>query len=173
MRPAPAARTRARGTVADSGGDARRERAARGDWARARTTAGTPTARTRRTARPRPAPADAPLSRSRADTRLAPPREPNRPRAPSTSRGERVLTCGKKQVYPCRIGSCSRRRNRTAPSFRSSVVSLLPPRQAGEAVTEVSALGFDTLASSVALANNYSDDSFSRRCLMCPFCCLH
>lgn len=67
----------ARGTVADSGGDARQERAAGNGGG-----AGTDTGRARplpcagptpRSARPRPAPADAPLAGSRADTRLAPP----------------------------------------------------------------------------------------------------
>lgn len=92
--------------------------------------AGTPTAQRggdpeERTAAPRPC-----LRPSRQVSRGHAPGsapEPNRPRAPSPSRGEWVLTCGKKQAYPCRIGSCSRRRNRTAPSFRSSIVSLLPP----------------------------------------------
>lgn len=118
-------------------------------------------------------PLPTPLSPGLARTRAWP-----RPRAssaarPSPSGGEGVLTCEKKQAYPYDTGSCSRRRNRTAPSFQSSAVSLLPPQQAGEAATNVAALGFDTLASSVALANCHSGDRLRPGRLMCPFCCLH
>ena len=119
-----------------------------------------------------------PLSQvSRGNTPGSAPRaRPRAPRVPTRAQPRElrgVLTCEKKRVYPCRIGSCSRRRNRTVPSFRSSVTSLLPPQQAVEAVTSVAALCFDTLASSVALANNQTDEGLTRESLMCPFCCLH
>lgn len=125
----------------------------------------------------RPAPAPAPLVRSRADTRLAPP--PARPAArpqPQLGPAREPLwfhTCGKKQVYPYHIGSCSRRRNRTAPSFRSSVTSLEPPQKESERAHSVAELGFDTLASSVVLVNSYNDESLTLGRLLCPFCCLH
>lgn len=123
-------------------------------------------------ARPRPS------HRSCAEKRLAPPprARPRAPRGPTRAQPRElrgVLTCEKKRVYPCRIDSCSRRRNRTVPSFRSSVTSLLPPQQAVEAVISVAALCFDTLASSVALANSQTDEGLTRESLMCPFCCLH
>lgn len=119
-----------------------------------------------------------PLSQvSRGNTPGSAPRaRPRAPRIPTRAQPRElrgVLTCEKKRVYPCRIGSCSRRRNRTVPSFRSSITSLLPPQQAVEAVTSVAALCFDTLASSVALANNLTDEGLTRESLMCPFCCLH
>ena len=124
---------------------------------------------------PRPAPPLSPVSRGNTPG-SAPRARPRAPRIPTRAQPRElrgVLTCEKKRVYPCRIGSCSRRRNRTVPSFRSSITSLLPPQQAVEAVTSVAALCFDTLASSVALANNLTDEGLTRESLMCPFCCLH
>lgn len=103
---------------------------------------------------PLPSPLSLGLARTRAWLRpRAEPAARPQPEVGPAPRGAKVPTCGKKRAYPYHIGSCSRRRSRTAPSFWSSVASLLPPQQTGEAAINVAAVGFGTLASSVALAN--------------------
>lgn len=75
---------------------------------------------------PPAAPPSPGLARTRAELRLRL-RPPARARAPGPGRGARQLpTCGKRRACPYRTGSCSRRRNRTAPSFRPSTLPFCP-----------------------------------------------
>lgn len=126
-----------------------------------------------RTAAPRPAPAYAPLAGSRADTRLAPPPSLTGRAPPARAAAEGHLLVKRNRlilVIPvlAAVGGTGLHHPASPQSLHfcrsSRQVKLLP-------MSLLSA--FDTLASSVALAHRYSDDSLRPGCLMCPFCCLH